>query len=595
MLMVRLVLDLLHEDRRSSGGPVPVLASLASWDPVSQDLHDWLGAMLITDYPALAGTPPPGSAGDNLFEALMEARLILPVLDGLDEIPESARGRAIDRINRELNPGEHVVVTCRTNEYQAAVGSQDGRGTALRAAAVQLRTLEFDEVARYLHEDAGLAGAGRWDFLDTLSAESPVRQALATPLMADLARAIYNSRPGERAGDLRDPANELCKRDLADRAAVEVQLFDAFIPAAYRSSTRSRWTGEQAEEWLVFLARHLEQTIRGSDLAWWQLREAVPNIAFKLGCGLSNGLAFGLVAGLVAGLGAKLAFGLAAGLAAGLGVGLACVLIFGLMFGNEGSGRSSGAEAPAYGVRISIGELVGQIGGGLAIGIIIDLGFGLALGLVAVFVPKSRHGTSIALGLLVLAVGLAIGLAAGLVAGLGYALEGVPGDLAGATSPQAVLARDRQATRLLTFAGGLVFGLVAGLVAGLVFGLAGGLVFGLVFGLVAGLVGLVGGLASGLGTGLRAGPRGSQLDAGGELAGQTAWPSYMIGRSWLAFHHHLPWSLMSFLADAHKRGVLRQAGAVYQFRHIELQHRLANRDASGEEVSSPATPSAADA
>ena len=58
---------------------------------------------------------------------------------------------------------------------------------------------------------------------------------------------------------------------------------------------------------------------------------------------------------------------------------------------------------------------------------------------------------------------------------------------------------------------------------------------------------------------------------------QTAWPSYMLIRGWLAFHRHLPWLLMSFLADAHRRGVLRQAGAVYQFRHIELQHRLANR------------------
>jgi hypothetical protein len=34
---------------------------------------------------------------------------------------------------------------------------------------------------------------------------------------------------------------------------------------------------------------------------------------------------------------------------------------------------------------------------------------------------------------------------------------------------------------------------------------------------------------------------------------------------------------MRFLADAHQRGILRQAGAVYQFRHIELQHRLATR------------------
>ena len=36
----------------------------------------------------------------------------------------------------------------------------------------------------------------------------------------------------------------------------------------------------------------------------------------------------------------------------------------------------------------------------------------------------------------------------------------------------------------------------------------------------------------------------------------------------------MPWSFMKFLADAHQRGILRQAGAVYQFRHIELQHRL---------------------
>ena len=34
---------------------------------------------------------------------------------------------------------------------------------------------------------------------------------------------------------------------------------------------------------------------------------------------------------------------------------------------------------------------------------------------------------------------------------------------------------------------------------------------------------------------------------------------------------------MDFLTDAHKRGVLRQAGAVYQFRHVELQHRLATK------------------
>ena len=53
-----------------------------------------------------------------------------------------------------------------------------------------------------------------------------------------------------------------------------------------------------------------------------------------------------------------------------------------------------------------------------------------------------------------------------------------------------------------------------------------------------------------------------------------------IARVWLALRRRLPLRLTGFLADAHRRGVLRQVGAVYQFRHIELQHRLATRPSS---------------
>ena len=233
MLMVGLVLDMLA--RRSNGGPVPVLASLASWDPVreekdgkkiGQKLHEWLGATLMITYPDLAEAPPPGSVGNNRFEALVEAGLILPVLDGLDEVVESARPVAIARINDELRPGEGVVVTCRTAQYQTAINPQYGQGATLQAAAVQLNALEFDEIARYLRTDAGPAGDERWGFLNTLSAESPIRQTLTTPLMAGLTRAVYNPRLGERVRDLHHPA-EMC--NFIDRAAVEAHLFDAFI------------------------------------------------------------------------------------------------------------------------------------------------------------------------------------------------------------------------------------------------------------------------------------------------------------------------------------------------------------------------------
>jgi hypothetical protein len=58
---------------------------------------------------------------------------------------------------------------------------------------------------------------------------------------------------------------------------------------------------------------------------------------------------------------------------------------------------------------------------------------------------------------------------------------------------------------------------------------------------------------------------------------QTAWGWFAVARCWLALRGRLPWRLMGFLADAHQRGVLRQAGAVYQFRHAELQRHLAEQ------------------
>ncbi len=37
----------------------------------------------------------------------------------------------------------------------------------------------------------------------------------------------------------------------------------------------------------------------------------------------------------------------------------------------------------------------------------------------------------------------------------------------------------------------------------------------------------------------------------------------------------MPWRLMTFLDDAHRRGVLRQSGAYYEFRHVRLLAHLA--------------------
>lgn len=57
---------------------------------------------------------------------------------------------------------------------------------------------------------------------------------------------------------------------------------------------------------------------------------------------------------------------------------------------------------------------------------------------------------------------------------------------------------------------------------------------------------------------------------------RSAWVEYVVAPIRLAVRRRVPWRFMSFLADAHeRRGVLRQAAAVYQLRHIDLQRHLA--------------------
>jgi hypothetical protein len=91
MLLVGLVLDLLA--RRGPADPVPMLFSLASWSPAEQDLRGWLAAQIAVDHPALAAPAPAGGAGGSWALALLEHQLILPVLDGLDELPQALWAR----------------------------------------------------------------------------------------------------------------------------------------------------------------------------------------------------------------------------------------------------------------------------------------------------------------------------------------------------------------------------------------------------------------------------------------------------------------------------------------------------------------------
>ncbi|MGW7513900.1 NACHT domain-containing protein [Streptomyces massasporeus] len=519
MLLIRLLLALL--EHRPSGGPVPALFPLASWDPARQDLYTWMADQLIQDHPALRATAP----GDPLepspgtrARALLANRLILPILDGLDELPEAVRPQALDSINQALPHRQPMVLSSRTAEYRETLASSTTPAVLLNGAAgIRLLPLDGAQAAAYLQRDAGgpaTAAAGRWDSIAaSLGTNLPAAQALSTPLGLFLARTIYNPRPDESPANLTHPAELLDQNRFATREDIDTHLFAAFIPAAYRPHPRhpSRWTPQQAQHALKFLAHHLEHTLGGTpNLAWWQLHKAFPQNVLALVAGLVFGLTVGFVFGF--------RFGIPLGLGCGLGVGFGTWLV---VWSDQQAGPRAAFHWKANWFGVATGLVVG-----------------LAAWLAAEFVFELEAG-------LVLGVGLAMGL----VAAVAFGLEAGPSDLARAVGPGSVLARDRRAYGIIALMSGLAFGLAFGVPVGLTSGfplaLATGLFVGVMFGLVYGLA-------------------------------TSMWWVYLVARCGLAVLGRAPWRFMGFLADAHeRRGVLRQTGAVYQFRHLDLQRHLA--------------------
>jgi hypothetical protein len=283
VLLVRLVLDLLA--RRRPGGPVPVLLPLASWDPAGQRLRDWAAGRMALDYPGLAAPDRAGS-GVNTARALLDAGLVVPVFDGLDELAVGVRAQALVGIDEAVPAGVRLVLASRADCYRQVVEPPDGGGVRLAGTAgVTLCPLRTADVATYLLDSAaGLDGRARWArVLDALAApassRTPLAQVLTTPLAAGLARAVYNSRPDEPASGLPDPAELLDADRFPTADELRNHLFDGYLPAVYRPhpdpARSGRWTSADARRWLAFLARHLEDDRAGTpDLAWWDLVHA---------------------------------------------------------------------------------------------------------------------------------------------------------------------------------------------------------------------------------------------------------------------------------------------------------------------------------
>ncbi|MGH3429082.1 MAG: NACHT domain-containing protein, partial [Mycobacteriales bacterium] len=222
-LAVLLLLTLLEQS--TPHDPIPVLFSLASWDPARQHLSTWLADRLNQDYPRLRRS----DFGRRAAARLIEARRVLPVLDGLDEMPPQRRSLALRRLNEALAGGCPVILTCRTSAYRSTLREAD---MLRHAAVVHANPVSSQEALSYLRTAISPQWHSRWQSVFAALADDPgcpLSIALASPLMIGLVRAVYRGADAQ-------PARLLGTGNFPDVTAIENHLLDSLVPAAFPSA-----------------------------------------------------------------------------------------------------------------------------------------------------------------------------------------------------------------------------------------------------------------------------------------------------------------------------------------------------------------------
>ncbi|MDF2270784.1 hypothetical protein P2Q00_35950 [Streptomyces coacervatus] len=595
VLGLRLVLDLLQ--LRAHGDPVPEIFSLGSWDPRAETLAEWLRDRLSRDTP---GMDTMTREGTTVAEALIEKGLVLPVLDGFDEMADGLEADALDQLSRF--PG-HLVLTSRTGPYAAAIGDTGGptRGPTRglkRAAAIELTALTPADAKKFLTLGSAPAVEPEWDQVLARLRDAPstrtgksLREALTTPLMISLARDVYGERAStgdenrngngngdgsEHGGPPRSPRDLLRFRS---RKAVEEHLLSSFVPSAYRrragdpDAPPRGWTSQRAQRWLGYLAAHLDGR---RDLAWWEIgtsiglpaRTAV--ISFLAALSFAVTTAVGNLPVDLLGTSHGLGFAIRRGLVVGTLHGLVFGLVLGYVYRRADS--STGDLLRPRPVRVHFFRrdrepdkaFSHKVVGGTLLGFFIALAIVLVdrLLLPPLALDDGLGGNLVSAAEFPLTVGLSAGAAMAVIAWLE-----TPITWQTSVSCADLLRQSRAnvVSHLLVWA--LVVGLVAGLGATFTEPPLRSLQLGLVFG-------IEGAFCAGLAYGLCL----------------TAWGQWVaLARIWLPLTGRLPWRLVAFLEDACERDVLRRSGAVYQFRHARLQDHLAGYgpSAPGAGVSPP--------
>ncbi|WP_439657471.1 NACHT domain-containing protein [Lentzea sp. HUAS TT2] len=271
-------------DELASGGgpdaPIPVPVNLSTWNPAQERLDDVIRK-------AITGVRQGGRQRRRAWwrlrrrtfqvtpDDLVSSRLVVPLLDGLDEIPQDLWDDARRELGSALGARDRqFALACA--EYAFPTLVPDDVTTTAGTQVVRIEPVSLTSAEDYLVKSS--VDPARWrPVLDAMRVEShPVAVSLSTPLMLYLARVVFED-------SRREPAELLAPR-LGTREAVEAELLRSYVPAAYAPREQSpdlatesavRFEAGDAERWLRYLAGFLDAN-QSTVFRWWDLSEFSP-------------------------------------------------------------------------------------------------------------------------------------------------------------------------------------------------------------------------------------------------------------------------------------------------------------------------------
>jgi hypothetical protein len=297
---------LVDEARATGGGFLPLLLSLASWDP-REDFAEWFGRVATITYPELNKI----ELGERtLLERLQNSGRVLLVLDGLDELPHGAQNKALEQINKKVLLDQPLILLCRNN-LQEIIGNSP-------AGSCLLNILEIDAGAVQSYFSALTLGDREatqyWGpVLDELEAnpDGELAHLLRIPLFASLAR-------GASQTDKSLPQRLVGITSVTSVSKAKEILLDSYVARGMNLAgiLRSR----RSIRWLEFIA-HKMQAYPTRSLAWWRMSAIVPQWVLAAAIGIAVGPAY------------RLALVLPEGLTRGFTVGCTTAFALGLLRG----------------------------------------------------------------------------------------------------------------------------------------------------------------------------------------------------------------------------------------------------------------------